>query len=97
GADVVSLDPRTFRGVADSVRALADRLGVVDERGEEIAAQMLRTAAEVSSAVGGLPRSRVFFAEWLDPPFCAGHWLPEMVEVAGGVDVLGRSGQPSHA
>jgi len=96
GADVVSLDPRTFRGVADSVRALADRLGV-DERGEEIAAQMLGTAAEVSSAVGGLPGTRVFFAEWLDPPFCAGHWLPEMVEVAGGVDVLGRSGQPSHA
>jgi hypothetical protein len=43
------------------------------------------------------PRSRVFFAEWLDPPFCAGHWLPEKVEVAGGVDVLGRSGHPSHA
>ncbi len=96
GADVVSLDPRTFREVADSVRVLADRLGVV-ERGEEIAAQMLDTAAEVTSAVGGLPRPRVFFAEWLDPPFCAGHWLPEMIEAAGGVDVLGRSGQPSHA
>jgi iron complex transport system substrate-binding protein len=95
-ADVVSLDPRTFRDVADSVRVLADRLGVV-ERGEEIAAQMVGTAAEVASAVGGLPRSRVFFAEWLDPPFCAGHWLPEMIEVAGGVDVLGRSGQPSSA
>jgi iron complex transport system substrate-binding protein len=96
GAEVVSLDPRTFRDVADSVVALADRLGVV-ERGEEIAAKMLGTAAEVASAVGGLPRSRVFFAEWLDPPFCSGHWLPEMIEVAGGVDVLGRSGQPSHA
>jgi len=96
GADVVSLDPRTFRDVVDSVLVLADRLGVV-ERGEEIAAQMLGTAAEVASAVGGLPRSRVFFAEWLDPPFCAGHWLPEMIEVAGGVDVLGPSGQQSHA
>ena len=39
----------------------------------------------------------MFFAEWLEPPFCAGHWLPEMIELAGGVDVLGRAGEPSHA
>jgi iron complex transport system substrate-binding protein len=47
--------------------------------------------------VRGLPRRRVFLAEWLDPPFCAGHWLPEMIELAGGVDVLGRAGEPSYA
>ena len=47
--------------------------------------------------VQGQPRSRVFFAEWLEPPFCAGHWLPEMIELAGGVDVLGKPGEPSHA
>src|SRR5947208_9958145 len=40
---------------------------------------------------------RVFFAEWIDPPFCAGHWLPEMIELAGGADVLGRSGRSSYA
>jgi iron complex transport system substrate-binding protein len=80
----------------DSVRLLAARLGVV-EQGEEIAARMRGVAAEVASAVGGLQRPRVFFAEWLDPPFCAGHWLPEMIKLAGGVDVLGRSGLPSHA
>jgi iron complex transport system substrate-binding protein len=39
----------------------------------------------------------VFFAEWLEPPFCAGHWLPEMIDLAGGSDVLGRSGEPSFA
>jgi iron complex transport system substrate-binding protein len=39
----------------------------------------------------------VFFAEWIDPPFCAGHWLPEMIELAGGEDVLGRHGQPSRS
>ena len=37
----------------------------------------------------------MFFAEWIDPPFCAGHWLPEMIELAGGRDVLGRPGEPS--
>jgi iron complex transport system substrate-binding protein len=96
GAEVVSLDPRTFGEVTDSVRLLGARLGVA-ERGEEIADRMRMTAEEVAVAVRGLPRRRVFFAEWLDPPFCAGHWLPEMIDLAGGVDVLGRSGEPSFA
>ena len=58
---------------------------------------MLETAGRVAASVRGLPRRRVFFAEWIEPPFCAGHWLPEMIELAGGVDVLGRAGEPSHA
>ncbi|HEY7003976.1 MAG TPA: ABC transporter substrate-binding protein [Gaiellaceae bacterium] len=93
-ADVVSLDPHTFGDVADSVRLLARKLGAV-QRGEEVASRMLDTTQEVASAVKGLPRPRVFFAEWIEPPFCAGHWLPEMIEQAGGNEVLGRSGQPS--
>jgi iron complex transport system substrate-binding protein len=44
-----------------------------------------------------LPRRRVFVAEWIEPPFSAGHWVPEMVEAAGGVDVLGAHAQPSFA
>jgi iron complex transport system substrate-binding protein len=51
--------------------------------------------ATVKEAVQGLERPRVFVAEWLDPPFAAGHWVPEMVEAAGGVEVLGRAGEPS--
>jgi iron complex transport system substrate-binding protein len=39
----------------------------------------------------------VFFAEWIEPPFCAGHWLPEMIEQAGGSDVLGVAGRPSRS
>jgi iron complex transport system substrate-binding protein len=95
GAEVVSLDPRTYGEVAESVRLLATRLGV-SEMGEVIAARMLATAADVEQVVQGLEPRRVFFAEWLDPPFCAGHWLPEMIGLAGGIDVLGRAGQPSH-
>ena len=48
--------------------------------------------AAVARAVAGAPPVRVFVAEWLDPPFAAGHWLPEMVAAAGGVEVLGRAG-----
>ena len=96
GAEVLSLDPRTLGEVAESVRILASQLGVPD-RGREIAARMLDAVDDVAAAVRGLPRSRIFFAEWIDPPFCAGHWLPEMIEVAGGEDVLGRAGHPSRA
>ena len=94
GAEVVSLDPRTFADVVESVRLLAGKLGAI-RRGDEIATWMLDTVEAVASAVHGQPRPRVFFAEWLEPPFCAGHWLPEMIEAAGGTDVLGQSGEPS--
>jgi iron complex transport system substrate-binding protein len=96
GAEVLSLDPRTLGEVAESVRVLAAALGVA-ERGDAIAAAMTATVAEVAERVRGLPRRRVFFAEWIDPPFSAGHWLPEMIEAAGGTDVLGVAGQPSRS
>jgi iron complex transport system substrate-binding protein len=95
-ADVVSLDPRTLAEVADTVRRLGSRLGA-PERGGELASRMLGTIASVAASVQGLPKRRVFFAEWIEPPFSAGHWLPEMIDRAGGVDVLGSAGQPSHA
>ena len=74
---------------------LAAVLGAV-ERGEEIVARMRGTIEQVAASVRGLPRPRVFYAEWIEPPFCAGHWLPEMIELAGGTDVLGKAGEPSY-
>jgi iron complex transport system substrate-binding protein len=94
GAEVLSLDPRTLGDVADSVRTLAAALAV-PERGEAVATRMTITIERAAAAVAGLPRLRVFFAEWIEPPFCAGHWLPEMIALAGGDDVLGRAGLPS--
>lgn len=94
GTRLISLDPRTLDDVAESVRTLGSALGVAP-RAEEIAAQMRHTIAEVAAAVSGLELRRVFFAEWIDPPFTAGHWLPEMIALAGGHDVLGTAGQPS--
>lgn len=96
GAEIVSLDPQTLADVADSVRMLGARLGV-PARGEKIAAAMLGAIERATAAVRGLPRRRVFFAEWIDPAFCAGHWLPEMVERAGGHDVMGVAGAPSRS
>jgi iron complex transport system substrate-binding protein len=96
GTTMLSLDPRTLREVAESVRVLARALDRV-ERGDEIVAEMWNTIDTAAGAVRGLSRRRVFFAEWLEPPFSAGHWLPEMIGLAGGVDVLGRAGQPSRS
>jgi iron complex transport system substrate-binding protein len=93
---MLSLDPRTLGEVAESVRVLARALDRV-ERGDEIVAEMWGTIDAAAGAVQGLPRTRVFFAEWLEPPFSAGHWLPEMIELAGGIDVLGTAGQPSRS
>jgi iron complex transport system substrate-binding protein len=94
GAEVLSLDPHTLDEVAESVRELARCLGAA-ERGAEVAAHMLADIDRTAVSVQGVRRRRVFFAEWIDPPFSAGHWLPEMIELAGGKDVLGRPGQPS--
>src|SRR5688572_33393783 len=44
----------------------------------------------------GARRPRVFVAEWIDPPFVTGHWLPEMIEAAGGEALLAEPGRPSH-
>jgi iron complex transport system substrate-binding protein len=80
--------------VAESVRYLARELGVAD-RGEELAGAMIRRIERVRQAVAGKKRPRVFVAEWIDPPFACGHWIPEMVQAAGGDEVMGRAGERS--
>jgi iron complex transport system substrate-binding protein len=94
--EIVSLDPRTVDDVEETVHVLAERLGVPN-RGSEVAAGMERGLERVRSQVAGLGRTRVFVAEWLEPPFAAGHWVPEMVAIAGGEEVMGRAGEPSFA
>jgi iron complex transport system substrate-binding protein len=94
GVPTLSLDPRTLDEVAESCVTLAAALGA-RARGEALAAQMRRGLEEVRASVHGLPRPRVFVAEWVDPPYAPGHWLPEMVESAGGTCVLGHVGEHS--
>jgi iron complex transport system substrate-binding protein len=92
--ETIALDPRTIEGIWDSVLLLADRLGV-SERGRWVVGEAQARIDSISSAVGE-SRPRVFVAEWIDPPFAAGHWVPEMVALAGGTEVLGRAGEPSY-
>ncbi len=96
GTEVFSMNPRSFDDVVESVITLAERLGV-RERGIEVAETMRGKVDGVRAAVADLDRPRVFVAEWMDPPYGSGHWLPEMVEAAGGTNVLSKPGEYSFA
>lgn len=93
---VIALDPKTVAEMLADVGTVAEATG----RREEGADLVRRTVARidrVSAAVGQPPlaRPRVAALEWLDPVYVAGHWTPEMIELAGGEDVLGLRGEPS--
>jgi iron complex transport system substrate-binding protein len=96
GTEVFSMNPRAYEGVLESVICLADRIGV-PAAGVAIVDAMREKVAAVRWAVKGLHRPRVFVAEWIDPPYGSGHWLPEMVETAGGTNVLSKPGEYSFA
>jgi iron complex transport system substrate-binding protein len=94
GVETLALDTHSIAEIEQSVLELGARLGAQRRAQtvvEEIEAKIQATMAQVE----GLARCRVFVSEWLVPPFAAGHWLPEMVAAAGGVDVLGQPRRPS--
>jgi iron complex transport system substrate-binding protein len=90
-ADVLSLDPHTLDEVLDTIVAVGARAGVPDRAARVVAGLRGRLAA-IASAVGGRPRPRVAVVEWVDPPFTAGHWVPDLVRAAGGEPVAARPG-----
>jgi iron complex transport system substrate-binding protein len=94
GTELYSMNPRTLNDVITSVVELAERLGV-RQRGIAAAEAIRKKVEAVRSAVAGRERRRVFVAEWMDPPYGAGHWLPEMVEAAGGTNLLSKPGEYS--
>src|SRR5215211_1220821 len=91
---VVSLDPSTLGEVLADVPRLAAEVGA-EEAGRELADEARRRIDAVRDAVAGAERPRVAALEWLEPVYVAGHWVPQMVEAAGGEDVLGFAGERS--
>lgn len=91
---VISLDPNTVGEVLGDARTLAAATGSADA-----AAKLVHDAAgridHVRVRVRRHRRPRVAALEWLDPPFAAGHWVPQLIEFAGGEDVLGFAGERS--
>ncbi|MER7284043.1 ABC transporter substrate-binding protein [Dactylosporangium sp. NPDC000244] len=88
-ADVVSLDPHTLEDVLATILTVGDRAGV-PSRAAALVARLRSRLGAVAERVAGRPRPRVAVVEWVDPPFTAGHWVPDLVTAAGGEPVAAR-------
>jgi iron complex transport system substrate-binding protein len=92
--EILSLNPASLEDVLEDAARIGEALGRGKETAEKLSTLRERLA-RVEEAVAGLPSPRVGCIEWLDPPFSAGHWVPEMVSLAGGEDLFSRPGEPS--
>ncbi len=93
-ADVLTMDPATLDDVLASIASVAAATGV-PERGRALVAGLRERLAAVEAGVAGLPRPRTVIIEWVDPPFGAGHWMPDMISIAGGDPVAAHPGARS--
>jgi iron complex transport system substrate-binding protein len=91
---VISLDPSTLAEVLADIERLSGAAGVRDA-GRELRASLEARLAAIRERVEGAARPTVLALEWLDPPFLGGHWVPEMIELAGGEALLSRPGEKS--
>jgi iron complex transport system substrate-binding protein len=91
---VISLDPRTLGEVLGDVRTLADATDAKDA-GVDLVQDAASRIDRVRLAVRAAPPVPVAALEWLDPVYVAGHWTPQLIEYAGGIDVLGLAGESS--
>jgi iron complex transport system substrate-binding protein len=92
---VVNLEPSSLSDIFDDIRSVAEVCDVPERAHKVVARLSARLEAVRRRANRIANRPRCFLMEWVDPPFCSGHWAPELVEIAGGYDPLGRKHQPS--
>jgi iron complex transport system substrate-binding protein len=92
---VISLDPQTLEEVIAQPEVVGRLLGQ-EERGAELSGRLRARVAAVKEKARRLPTIGVFCLDWWEPPFVAGHWIPEMVEAAGASNLLIEKGEPSH-
>jgi iron complex transport system substrate-binding protein len=94
-AQVVNLEPSSLSDILDDVRRVARACGV-SQRGEKVVKELSKRIESVRARTSGIAhKPTCFLMEWIEPPFCCGHWGPELVEIAGGHDPLGRKHEPS--
>jgi iron complex transport system substrate-binding protein len=93
--EILWLTPRTIEEIFDNLRdlgAATDRLETAERLIAEGRSRLVKVEAATRKVVS---RPRVFCMEWMDPLYCSGHWVPEMVRIAGGFDKIGREGTDS--
>lgn len=93
-ATVLQIDPQNLHQVIESINTIAVAAGVA-ERGIALTNSLHRRLQTVATDVAGKIRPKVFVLEWIDPPFGAGHWVPDIITAAGGEPVLCRPGERS--
>jgi iron complex transport system substrate-binding protein len=91
---IVSLEPNTLDEMLDTILRIGELTGR-DEAAGQTVRDLRGRLDRVRERVHGLARPRVYAMEWLDPPYSGGHWVPEMVNIAGGDEVLGKAGAKS--
>ncbi len=92
---VVNLEPTSLADIFGDIHRVADACDAV-KCAEKLIINLSERVENVRERAATIPdRPRCFLMEWVDPPFCSGHWGPELVEIAGGQDSLGRKHQPS--
>lgn len=92
--EIIFMSPHSLTDIAQNMRDLGDTL----DRKTEAEALLIEWKArmdDLQERVSTRPRVRCFVMEWIDPIYCSGHWIPEMVQMAGGIDLLARPGEDS--
>ena len=94
-AQVLSLEPNTIEDIFENIKTVGDLCGV-SEKAEEVVKDLQNRLDEIRAKTKTIKnRPRVFMLEWLEPPFAPGHWVPQQVEIAGGVCLSGEAGKKS--
>ena len=91
---IVSMRPHTLADIYADIARVADAIGR-PEAGKKLVASMQERFAAIAAKVAGRPKKKLAFIEWVDPPMSGGHWMPELIDIAGGVSLFGATGEPS--
>ncbi|MGH7716559.1 MAG: ABC transporter substrate-binding protein, partial [Vulcanimicrobiaceae bacterium] len=93
---IISLEPATLEDVFGTIETIAELAGV-PERAPRALEPLRAGVASLRDRTKSLPRPKTLLLEWTDPPMCAGHWIPDLIELAGGEPLLAKPGANSHA
>ena len=92
--EIVWMSPHSIEGIFQNILELGKATNRL-RQAEAIVAERRARLEKVSTRTKNISRPQIFCMEWADPVYCAGHWVPEMIEIAGGVDELARKGTDS--
>jgi iron complex transport system substrate-binding protein len=92
---IISLHPNTFSDVLDDIKKVGAAIARESEANDLTQALSQKFTALRENTPANSPRPKVFMLEWIEPPMAAGHWIPALVEAAGGTNVITKDGEPS--